>query len=264
MTTTSELPFHSFEAVRNFRDGGGYRATDGREFRKGMLFRSGHFPLATDADLEALKRLEIATVVDLRRSSERAVNPCRRWPGFSARVIERDGGPEAELAPHLIALREIGRTGESPAETMCRMYRLMPFEPMITALMRDFLLALAEAERPVLVHCAAGKDRTGLAVVLAHHVTGVEYDDMLANYLQSNDAAALDAETMERVRTYFSAEGRPLADEAIRAVLLVAPEYLRAMLEAIDKTCGSLDRYIDETLGISPAQRAAIIEQMTV
>jgi protein tyrosine/serine phosphatase len=263
MTTASEGPTYSFDAVRNFRDCGGYRAGD-RKFRGGMLFRSGHMALASDADLQTLKRLEIATIVDLRRASERALNPCRRWPDFSARVIERDGGKEAELAPHLLALREIGRTGEAPGETMCRMYRLMPFEPMIIALMRDFLLALAEADGPVLVHCAAGKDRTGLAVALAHHITGVTFADMLENYLQSRNTAPLDAETLERVRTHLAPEGRPLSDEAIRAVLLVEPEYLAAMLKTIDESCGSLDGYIDETLGLSGAQRAAIVRRMTV
>ena len=263
-TTLLQPRAHAFDAIRNFRDCGGYRTHTGRTFRTGVLYRSGHFPLATDNDLEALKALDIGTIVDLRRASERQTYPCRRWPDFSARLIERDGGAEAEMAPHLVALRELGRTGENPRDTMRRMYRLLPFEPMIIALMRDFLSVLAEADRPVLVHCAAGKDRTGLAVALAHHVAGVGDDDMLANYLQSNDANLFDAETMQRVREHFSAEGRPLSDDAIRAVLSVAPEYLHAMLEAIAKQCGSMDRYIDETIGIPAGPRAAIVHRMTV
>lgn len=263
MTTDTEPAAYTFKGVRNFRDAGGYRAHGGRTFRRGLLFRSGHFPLATDEDIAALAALDIHTIVDLRRVSERELNPSRRWPGFRARLIERDGGAEAELAPHLMALRELGQTGESPAETMRRMYRLLPFEPMITALMGDFLSALADAEGPVLVHCAAGKDRTGLAVALAHHVTGVGADDMVANYLESNNAGLADAETMQRIRERFSAEGRPISDDAIRAVLMVAPDYLQAMLDAIAEQCGSLDCYIDEMVGLPKDRRAAIVERMT-
>jgi protein tyrosine/serine phosphatase len=115
----------------------------------------------------------------------------------------------------------------------------------------------------VLVHCAAGKDRTGLSVALAHHVAGVSRDDMLANYLQSNDAGLADAETMQRVRERFSAEGRPISDETILAVLSVAPEYLHAMLAVIDEKCGSLDRYIDESLGVTAQQRNEIVARFT-
>ena len=229
-----------------------------------MLFRSGHFPLATDADLERLKVLQIAAIVDLRREGERTLYPCRRWPDFAARVIARDGGVEAEQAPHLVALRELGRTGEAPEAIMRRMYELLPFEPMIVGLMRDFLGVLAEAEGPVLVHCAAGKDRTGLAVALAHHVAGVSAEDMLENYLQSNDPRLWDGEAIARVRERFSAEGRTISDDAIRTVLAVAPDYLEAMLDVIDAQYGSLDSYIDDVIGLSRAQRSEIVARFTL
>lgn len=253
-----------FEGIRNFRDCGGYPTRNGRTFRAGKLYRSAQFSLATEGDLERLKALDIGTIVDLRRVSERELNPSRRWPDFRARVIDRDGGQEAEEAPHLLVLRELGRTSVSPEATMRRMYEFLPFEPMILDLMRAFLSALAEADAPVLVHCTAGKDRTGLAVALAHHVAGVGLDDTVSDYLESNNAGLLDADAMQRARERFSQEGRPISDDAIRAVFAVAADYLHAMFDAIAQECGSTDRYIDERLGISQAQRAAIAARFTV
>lgn len=253
----------TFEGIRNFRDCGGYPTRDARAFRNGMLYRSAHFPLATDADLSRLQALGIGTIVDLRRVSERTLNPSRRWPDFRARVIERDGGQEAEEAPHLLVLRELGRSSESPADIMTQMYRLLPFEPMILDLMRAFLSALADADAPVVVHCTAGKDRTGLAVALAHHIAGVARDNTIIDYLESNNAGLLDAEALQRARDRFTQEGRPINDDAIRAVFAVAPGYLHAMFDAIAKECGSTDRYIDAMIGLAPSAREAIVARFT-
>src|SRR5262249_288118 len=149
-------------------------------------YRSAHFPLATDADLAAMQALGLAVIVDLRRPPEREVYPCRRWPGFDARLIEHAGDADMVLPPHLAAFQSAGANREEAVAALTQIYREMPFDPMFVALLRDYFAALAEADGAVLVHCAAGKDRTGVAVALTHHVLGVDEDAMLDDYLATN------------------------------------------------------------------------------
>ena len=84
--------------IHNFRDYGGYAVEGGGRLRSGMLWRSAHHQDATSADLVAVDKLGIETVIDLRGDDERAAHPCRRADGFSARVLFADGNT-AGLAP---------------------------------------------------------------------------------------------------------------------------------------------------------------------
>jgi len=74
------MTVHTFEAIHNFRDCGGYPAGEGRAMRRGVLYRSAHYPQATDTDLAAMRKLGLAAIVDLRRPQEREMNPARAGP----------------------------------------------------------------------------------------------------------------------------------------------------------------------------------------
>src|SRR5689334_21680682 len=115
-----------FEAVPNFRDCGGYPTRDGRVMRRGRLFRSGQFPLASDGDVASLGEINFHTIVDLRRPLERETNPCRRWPEFSTRVIEHPSvGDGVQLPPHLAAFETAWESGEAAYAAMMQIYREM-------------------------------------------------------------------------------------------------------------------------------------------
>jgi len=251
-----------FEAVPNFRDCGGYPTRDGRVVRRGLLFRSGQFPLASDGDVAALGAINFHTIVDLRRPLERETNPNRRWEDFAACVIEHPGfGDEVYLPPHLAAFETAGESAESARAAMLQIYREMPFDPMILELYRDYFTVLAEAEGPVLVHCAAGKDRTGVAVALTHHILGVNEEHMLANYLANSRTELEKSIATDRMREFFGREGRPVSDEAIRTILEVNRDYLEEAFKAMHARHGSLDGYLSDAVGVTAAQRAAIRER---
>lgn len=247
------------EGVHNFRDYGGYAAAGGARVRRGLLWRSGEHGGASDADLAAIASLDFATVIDLRGNGERASNPCRRAPGFAAEVLFHDG-ETAGLAPHVEAAGgAVDADGARAA--MQRLYREIAFRPNLVSIMRRYFAALAAREGASVVHCLAGKDRTGIAVALVHHTLGVHPDDIMADYLLT-----LTAGNIERRIAAGSAAIRArrpgVTDEAIRLLMGVEAEYLDTAFAAATERYGSLDRYLDEVMGVDAAMQEALRERL--
>lgn len=257
------MTVHTFEAVHNFRDCGGYPAATGRQMRRGLLFRSAHYPQATDSDLATMRALGLAAIVDLRRPQEREMHPSPRWENFDARVVTHPGRDDMVLPPHLAAFERAGESGAEARSAMTQIYRDMPLDPMFIELMRDYFAVLAESGGAVLVHCAAGKDRTGVAVALTHHMLGVGEADMLANYLATNESVEARYADTGPMRMFLAREGRTVSDDAIRTILGVEEAYLRAAFGTMDAEYGSRDGYLSDAVGVTPAQRTAIVDRLT-
>jgi protein tyrosine/serine phosphatase len=137
-------------------------------------------------------------------------------------------------------------------------YDVAPFQPRHVDLYSRYFRALGETEGAVLVHCAAGKDRTGILCALTHHVAGVCDDDIVADYLLTNDPERVAART-PRIRDYLrTALGRAATDEALAVIMQVEPQYLARAFAAMRARHGSVDGYLDEALGLDPALRARI------
>jgi protein-tyrosine phosphatase len=248
-----------FETIPNFRDAGGHRLRDGRRMRRGLLFRAAQW--TGDADLAALKAQGIATIVDLRRPLERQKHPCPHWP--DVRIIEHAQATGGALPPHLAALIEAGDDVQAADALMHHIYRDMPFDPMNAALLGRFFAELAQGEGAVLIHCAAGKDRTGVAVALVHHLLGVEPDAMLADYMATGHAEWTRTVAEGNLGTLFARGGNRARKEVIDVVLSVDPSYLRAAFDAIAERHGSPDAYLRDAAGVTDARRAAIVKRFT-
>lgn len=249
-----------FEGVENVRDFGGYPGAAG-PLPRGRLFRSAHQGRATEADLERLDALDLAVVVDLRRPDERRRDPCRRSPAFGAQVIETAIEGDAE-APHLKFLREADLTAETAHAFMLEEYARLPFEPAHLELFGRTFRALGETGGPILIHCAAGEDRTGLLVALIHHLLGVSRADIEADYLLTN-AARSTQDWVTRFSDLLERDyGRRPPRDAVQAFLRVHPEWLRSAFAAIEARSGSLDAYIEAALGVDAALRARIVDQL--
>ncbi|MBW8815118.1 MAG: tyrosine-protein phosphatase [Caulobacterales bacterium] len=248
-----------FEGIENFRDFGRYGAAAGRRLKAGQLYRSGHHALATDADLAQLKGLGVAAIVDLRQPNERAQAPSRRWPGFDGEVIENDMGIARDW---LAELQASPLTAEALLADTRRHYRSNVFEPRLIDLFGRFLRAVAAADGGVVVHCAAGKDRTGLACAFLHHIAGVHPDDILADYLLTNDEARLDRKVASAGEFVESLTGRRPADSALRVWVQVYPEYLDEAFAEIRERCGSIDAYLETVLGLDARLRGRIHDKV--
>lgn len=250
--------------IHNFRDYGGYATAGGGRVVTGRLFRSGQHRDATPDDLEYVAGLELGTVIDLRGDSERRDHPCLRHPDFKADVLFAPGETAGQgLAPHVEAAAHV-ETAEDARLAMIRLYEGMPFRPNLTSAFRLYFGALAERDGAHLLHCLAGKDRTGLAVALLHDRLGVHPDDVMADYLLTNVAGNIDARIAAGAAVVRENFGRKMEEAAVRTLMSVRPEFLETAFAAIRSRYGSTAAYMTEMLGISPEKSRAIVERLVI
>ncbi len=244
----------SFDGVENFRDYGGYASSLGGRLHRDRLLRSGHHNRASDADLERMSDLKVEVIVDLRRTSERRDQPSRRGPRFNGLVIEGDDGVVYD-APHIAFLRESDLTEDSVRGFMLKTYDAMPFDERHIEVFTRYFRALETMDGAVVIHCAAGKDRTGLLAALTHHALGVSRDDLVEDYLATNAAVRLQERAPEVGRRIQETYGRKASDAAVIAFLGVEPAFLDKALASIEAKHGSLDGYLTDVLGVDAAAR---------
>lgn len=246
------------EGVRNFRDFGGYASSHGGQVRTGLLFRSGHYAEATEGDLAMIAGFDIGLQVDLRRPDERERMP-GKWSG--ADLITHDGGRETD-APHQRFLQHVEASAERADNWMNEYYESAPFKPHHLAMFSAWFEKLAKTETGGLVNCAAGKDRTGILCALTHHVLGVSEEDIVADYELTNTAAKVE-ERITEAREYFNnLLDKNYGDEVYRPFLGVRARYLETALKVIRKDAGSIDTYLENTLGVDTALRDRLIDRL--
>lgn len=257
MTFQRVLPL---SGVHNFRDYGGYSVSGGGHVKTGVLFRSGEHGKATDIDLAAIDALDLRHVIDLRGNSERRANPCRRSDSFSAKVHFFDG-ETAGLAPHVEAAKDAIDTAAAHA-AMERLYSQLPTRDNLIWIFQRYFAALASGEGASVVHCLAGKDRTGMAVDMLHHILGVHPDDAMEDYLLTNTAGDLDARVAAGAKAVRAKYGN-IDDATIRVLMGVDARYLHASRKAVETSHSSVDAFLKDVLGVDEAMRDALRLHLT-
>jgi protein-tyrosine phosphatase len=221
-------------SARNFRDLGGHPAADGRRVRRGRVFRCGA-PAELDAgDAGRLQALGLRCVIDFRSNEERAREPAR-WPnGPETRRIEWDYELDRDAYSGLLRSEA---TPEELDEMMRGFYRRMPSE--FAHCYRELFAALLDAHVPLAFHCAAGKDRTGIAAALLLSALGVPRERIYEDYLLSNE---------QLMRANLRPPGMP--HSVFNLVARVDRSWLVAAFDAIETEAGSIDSFIEQRLGV--------------
>ena len=240
------------DGVHNFRDYGNYAAADGARVKAGLLWRSAQHGEASDQDLADMHALGIRTVIDLRGPSERNASPCRRHPEFDAEVLYHPD-ETAGLALHTEAADGVITVAEARA-AMVRLYEGIPFRENLSFMLRRYFDVLRRADGPSLVHCVAGKDRTGFAVALAQHVLGVSHDDIVADYVLTNQAGNIEARIAAGA-TQIRARHGSITDDTIRTLMGVEADYIVTAFDRAADRYGSVDAYLAQALGVDAAAR---------
>jgi protein-tyrosine phosphatase len=260
MTPVRVLPL---EGGCNFRDCGGYETTDGARVRWGRLYRSGVMARLSPAAAAQVQALGVRSVCDLRRTAERALHPN---PPFSAEIRRFEWDSEQESSPIRDRVFADSNDAAGVHQAMLKMYERLPFglQPRLAGV----FAALDHAgQGATIVHCTAGKDRTGVAVALVLESLGVRRAAIVDDYTLTNTAVNLRAQLLGRGGTGagLAATAEPilaLSPTAQDAMLAARPEYILASLEAIEARHGSVRRYLLNELAIEPAALDRLRERL--
>jgi protein-tyrosine phosphatase len=265
MTTPHASADPALAGAPNFRPVAPLPAAGGRRLRPRRVFRSDALHRLTEDDLSTLARLGIGTVLDLRRDDERASMPTR-WPDATPRETLT-----FDVMPDLQAVRAGGwrvQLGAADFDAdgahrwMVETYARMPgaLGGAVREAARRLAGAAPTAPAALLVHCTAGKDRTGFVVAMLLAALRVPRDAIVDDYLESGRRTP--PEALARRLLAMSAM-RPTARElgAIETIASVRPEFLDTALRAAEREHGSLDGYLD-ACGVDGALRGALADRL--
>ncbi|MGQ5262215.1 tyrosine-protein phosphatase [Micromonospora sp. ZYX-F-536] len=230
-------------ATFNFRDVGGYTGHDGRTVRRGRLYRSDSLHRLDEQDRDAFAAIGIRTVIDLRRPAE--VDRDGRVPAYQGLTYRHIHPEHADWAeqPH--------EEGVSLARYLADRYA--DLAQTGTAGLAEAVGLIADSSTaPVVVHCVAGKDRTGIVCALTLAVLGVDDADIAADYALSTEASA-------RYSAWLAAT---VGEVNVPAPFLASPaEAMQIFLDELRAGHGSVEGYLRHA-GVTDEQLAALRDHL--
>lgn len=234
------------QGAPNFRDLGGYATGDGHHVRYGVIYRSNKLSALTTTDETAIDRLHLVSEIDLRTAEERKSEPSR-WLHAPADIYE---SPKSTLQPTLGPILAKIHDAASARAALIDFYAQMPdiYRPEYTALFHRLL----SRDTPMVVHCTAGKDRTGVAAAVLLSALDVPRMTVVADYaltttlLPPPKTAAAPTNVPPGLKALYT-----LPPDARAAVWRADPAYIEAALDAINHEYGSVHGYLRQALGLT-------------
>ena len=235
---------YPFEGCFNFRDIGGYLNQEGKRIKKGIYFRAGRQDRMSDKDLSQLSDLKITTQIDLRRPDE---------------VLEQGKGPLEAMGANYINIAVIPEGGSDKLSRLVGDTRIsgkrylgyLEFGP--TTWLRLFGILANEDNLPVVLHCTAGKDRTGVSTAFLLSILGVSREVIEADYLLTNLDTERQADFIESTVGYPEGYDR----ETMISVAGVPKDAMKVFLDGLESKWGSAIEYL-EKIGVTQEQMEAI------
>ncbi|WP_392566354.1 tyrosine-protein phosphatase [Utexia brackfieldae] len=235
----------------NFRELGGIKTQDNAVIKHGVLFRSGALSDLSKQDLNILTHdIQLTSVLDYRDKSEIDQNPDTLWPGaqyFSVPANPIDDDITANLMQEVQYNKSHQGTGH---QFMITLYERLPFHNagyfQLVDLLKESTL------KPMVQHCAIGKDRTGVGSALTLFALGVDEDTVMADYLLTEQTLApFRAKILSQLKQHKAFEDTQFQQDIFAA----KTDYLHAALKAIKKQYSSVDKWLAQEYGLNKPQR---------
>lgn len=213
----------------NLREFGGYHVQNGKRIRHGLLYRSDDLSRLGEEALAGLNKRNIKTIVDFRSPSERSGAPNRVPSAVSH---------ELHLSIDAGKLLELGKNPDTDGHAMMAATNRKIVNEAQEQYREFFNLVASTPKLPLLFHCSAGKDRTGLAAALFLSALGAERELIYKDYMLS--AGRLEAKYADVLAKHPS----------LGPMFTVRQEYLEAAFDEIDTNYGGVDNYLSNNLGV--------------
>lgn len=245
----------------NFRDIGGLPTADGRQVKPSRLFRSEAILEPCLADMERLRSLRLGLVLDIRSASEARDFPNTAVQEVCADIRQLNVGTDVKAKG---TFWDVLAQDCSPASVQALVHRIYRAIPVAVApALSVYFDHVAGHPAPTLIHCTAGKDRTGVAVALLLEMLGVTRDSIFADYLATQQT--ISAEKIESgARKFAEIAGRILPDESLRMLAGVRADFLEQSYAWIERKHLSTEAFLRMNAGLTEerleAMRGALLE----
>lgn len=251
----------NIKKVNNFRAVGNIKNSEGRSLKEGMFYRSAHLHKLKKKSFNDLEKLGIKEIIDLRNSKEILDKPDNLPNGITYKKYSafEDEGDQLSQARKLVLK---GKVNASDADKrMVNFYREYVTENPET--IKTIINEILESKEPILYHCTAGKDRTGIITALILTILKFDKETIYNEFLLSNNFRKGLVEKRMSLANNLHFLYPKMDLQVLEKLSWVEKRYLDAAFGEINKKYGSTDAYIQQVLGISETKREEYIQKFT-
>lgn len=247
--------------VTNFRTIGNIKNIDGRILKEGKFYRSAHLHKLKKKSFKTFENLGIKEIIDLRNSKEISQKPNLILQNVDYKNYSafEDEGDQLNQAKKLVLQGKV--KGSDADQRMLDFYKIYATEN--PGIIKKIIHEILDSENPVLYHCTAGKDRTGIITALILTILKFDRETIDNDYLLSNNYRKQLVQKRLHLANNLHFLYPKMDLNVIEKLSWVEKDYLKAAFLEINKKYGSIDIYIHQNLGISENKRNEYILKFT-
>lgn len=247
--------------ISNFRDIGGLNTQDGKKIKWGKIYRSGNLSRLQKSEFVKFNSLQIKTVIDLRTEAEieeKHDHLPEKIDYFSIPIVSDQGDIMGQMKGKVLR----GEITEAESKMLMEeFYTKCVIENI--PLLKEIILKIVTSETPILYHCSAGKDRTGIVTAILLSILNVDRETIINEYLLSNYYRSSKIKGTINKAKILKVIKPKLNTTVIFNFMAVDSDYINAVFEIIDQKYGGIENFISKELAIDFILRKKIINQLT-